>query len=457
MNIRSWVLALTLAAVGAAHAGRADAVLYSLDFASPPHTVGQPPVSGAGPAPRNTISEILDGTPTVVGAAMDLTDQPCAFSSYDGEGDQFLLDLTDLPGAPSYSLAVDVLVAAGDPEGTLAILFDTPEVRSVRFHADGTVSVYVPNGQTVVIGGLMLGRVVHLEVDIYLELDMWTVKLDGAELYTADFGGATALEAVRVGTNVIPSPPRVLAAIDNLVITEGGSIADGGCDRLGFGDLTTGTIYNVGDSFTTEAVTVHVRRFATEVGPCGAPYEYGTARVATGGNACGTGKEIQINNVTLDFDFGGTVTDVVIPFGESGGTVSLEVNGDCQVVENLVDLSGTILGGVAVTVWDAGMPGQGCGVVRLGGDVSTLTIGGQEFYIDGLSYCVFCPEMRRSAFDDQVLAATYHVGDSFTSGGATHTFHNFYWPGATCSTVDPNGVATIGNGARPAAAARSSR
>jgi hypothetical protein len=445
MKIRSWLLALTLGVVGTLAAGKAGAVLYSVDFGSPPHTVGQPPVTGAGPAPRNTVSAISSGTPTVAGAALDLADQPCAFSSYDGEGDQLKLDLTDLPSAPSYTIAADVLVAAGDPDGVFSFLFDTPEVRTIHFNRDETVSVFVPGSGDNTIGVYKLGAMVHLDVDIYLELDMWTIKLNGTEFYTGDFGGASALESVRIGTSVVPSPPRCLAAIDNLVITEGAGLADGGCDRLTMGDLVTGTVYNVGDSFLTEGVGVQVRRFATQVGACGAPYSSGTAAVTNAGEACGAGKELQINNVTLDFDFGATVTDVVIPFGEYGGTVSLEINGDCQVVENLVDLSGTSLGGVAITVWDAGVVGQGCGVIRLGGDVSGLAIGGQELYIDGLSYCTFCPELVRSAFDDQTNGSTYHVGDSFTSGGATHTFHNFFWPGATCSTVDPNGVATIGN------------
>lgn len=445
MRIRSWLLALTLGVVGSLVAGQARAVLYSVDFGSPPHTVGQPPVTGAGPAPRNTISEILSGTPTVVGAALDLADQPCAFSSYDGVGDQLMLDLTDLPAAPSYTLSVDVLVAAGEPDGALSVLFDTPEVRSIHFHPDETVSVFVPGGDSADIGVYKLGHAVHLDVDIYLELDMWTIELNGAEVYTGDFGGASALESIRVGTNVVPAPPHILAAIDNLIVSEGANLADGGCDRLTMGDLVTGTVYNVGDDFATEGVTFHVRRFATEVGACGAPYAYGSATVTNGGQACGAGKEIAINNVALDLDFGATVTDVVIPFGEYGGTVSLEINGDCQVAENFIDLSGTTLGGVAITVWDGGVAGQGCGVIRLGGDVSTLAIGGQELYIDGLSYCIFCPELVRTAFDDQTNGSMYHVGDSFTSGGATHTFHNFFWPGATCSIVDPNGVATIGN------------
>ena len=73
-------------------------VLYDVDFGSPPHTVGLPPVVGGGPPPRNTISSIPFGTPTVVASFGLLADQPCRR----GSGAVELLDplepLEDRPG-----------------------------------------------------------------------------------------------------------------------------------------------------------------------------------------------------------------------------------------------------------------------------------------------------------------------------------------------------------------------
>jgi hypothetical protein len=446
MNIRSWAPALALAILALTFAGRADAILYDLDFGTPPHTVGLPPVTGAGPAVRETVSAINNGTPLVVAAAGALVDQPCFFSSYDGQGDQIQLDLWDLPLSSNYTLDVDVLVIGGEPQAELAFNFDTPDVRTVRFLGDGTVMGFVPGVGDLLLGAYVPGQVVRLSVEVVLDADFWTISLDGAEVYAGSFGGATELEDVRVSTAVDPNPLRLRGAIDNLVLSEGPGLADGGCDRLGFGDLVRGAVYNVGDSFATDSVTVNVEPFATDVGACGAPFASGFTEVVVGGLACGSGKELEVNNVSLAFDFGATVTDVVIPFGEYGGTVSLEVNGDCEVVENFIELDGTNLGGVAVSVWDPNVPGQGCGVIRLGGQVASLAIGGQELFLDDLSYCISCPDLQRSAFEDQTLNATFNVGDSFTSGAATHTFFAFFPPGPDCVNPDPNGVATIGNG-----------
>ncbi len=149
--------------------------------------------------------------------------------------------------------------------------------------------------------------------------------------------------------------------------------------------------------------------------------------------------------MTLDFDFGGTVSDVLIYYGEYGGTVSLEVNGDCRVVENFPALDGTVMGGVNVIVMDTGGAG-GCGVIHLTGDVDELVIGGQELWIDALSYCHACPSLLRSAFEDQVLGTIYTVGDNFTSGDATYAVLPFFPPGPTCVMPVVGGQAEVQNG-----------
>ena len=60
---------------------------------------------------------------------------------------------------------------------------------------------------------------------------------------------------------------------------------------------------------------------------------------------------------------------------------------DRGVVANFADLHNMNLGGVMVSVVDAGQSGQGCGEITLTGIVSSLEIGGQELWIDDLFYC----------------------------------------------------------------------
>jgi hypothetical protein len=54
-----------------------DAVLlYDVDFGSPPHVIGQAPILGTDPAPRQTLTRIVFGNPIVVDNLGTLADQP---------------------------------------------------------------------------------------------------------------------------------------------------------------------------------------------------------------------------------------------------------------------------------------------------------------------------------------------------------------------------------------------
>ncbi len=223
------------------------------------------------------------------------------------------------------------------------------------------------------------------------------------------------------------------------------SAQDEPCNRLTFNEMTLGDSFPSGSNFVTEAVTVSVGDFFYDPGPCSGPTTSGFAKVEVAGDACGLGKEIQVNNVTLDFDFGGSVMDVHIEYGEYGGTVSLGVNGDCEVVDDFIALDGVVMGGVTVHVYDFGVSGQGCGVIRLLGTIDDLTIGGQELFIDRVIYCEAC-DVLRSAFEDRTLGDSISVGGSFTSGAATHDIFQFYEPGATCTTPYFDGFCRIENG-----------
>src|SRR4030095_1702318 len=75
------LMLIALVAVMTAISGRAWAiVLYDVDFGTPPNTVGSPPVTGGGPAPRHTVSAVwITGNANdvfVSDAFGPLTDQP---------------------------------------------------------------------------------------------------------------------------------------------------------------------------------------------------------------------------------------------------------------------------------------------------------------------------------------------------------------------------------------------
>ncbi|MGD8395589.1 MAG: FlgD immunoglobulin-like domain containing protein [Candidatus Eiseniibacteriota bacterium] len=433
--------AMLLAMPGSASA---QIIFYDLDFSTPPHTVGLPPAIGAGPAPRETVSAITFGTPTVIAAYGGLTDQPCAFDSFDGTGDQFSLSLFDLPASTFYRHRCRIEmgnVAAGDG---LTILYDTPQVRSIRFDASGNVQIFVPGIGSATIASFNFATVIDLRVDINLATDVWEIYLDGALEHSGSFGGAAAVERVRYSTEVVASPPGASFAVDDITIADSPAVPGAACERLEFEDLPAGGFWVAGDAFTTEGVFVEVGPFFSQPGPCIPPTTSNFARISNLGRACGGGQELEINNVTLRFDFDVTVTDIVIPYGEYGGTVDLGINGDCRVVQNFADLNGAVLGGVQIQVVDFGVPGQGCGVILLQGPVDALLVGGQELWIDNLAGCEQCTAPERSAFEDLPLFAAYPVGSSFTSEFATYEVRPFFF-GPGCTNPFSQGEAKVEN------------
>jgi hypothetical protein len=102
--------------------------------------------------------------------------------------------------------------------------------------------------------------------------------------------------------------------------------------------------------------------------------------------ACGSGDELHLNNVNAIFRFGVSLTNVEVKYGEYGGNINVEVNGQCENVDNFIDLPPTMGLGPPVTVMavDVGTPGNSCGVLTLTGTVNSLTIGGQELWVDEL-------------------------------------------------------------------------
>jgi hypothetical protein len=196
--------------------------LYVLDFSSPPHTVGLPPATGAGPVPRNTVTEVVSwgtifDTPRVVSSLGAFTDQPLKFDSRDWKYDQILLGLSDLPLSRVYCLDSEVLI--NTQQGRFVILHDTMEIRNIEF-INGVISAFVPHNFTVdgwpgiPIGTYALGQVIRVHSEVDLAADVWKIFLDGILAYSGSFGRARSLHQIRISTT-----SGAVAAIDNVYIT----------------------------------------------------------------------------------------------------------------------------------------------------------------------------------------------------------------------------------------------
>ena len=153
-----------------------------------------------------------------------------------------------------------------------------------------------------------------------------------------------------------------------------------GAAPIDFEDLTPGTEYKVDDTFTTSGIPVAVEPFQWSGGGWTSD---GYAKVMNGGQAGGSGNEMNVNNVNLDFSFGAPIKSLSLLFGEYGGNLNIEVNGDFRNFDKFADVNGFTIGGVYVTVVDLG---DSNGRLTLTGTIEQFAIGGQELWIDDVEF-----------------------------------------------------------------------
>jgi len=154
-----------------------------------------------------------------------------------------------------------------------------------------------------------------------------------------------------------------------------------GAKTIDFEDLPVSASYNVGDIFTTSGVPISVRPFQWSNGNWTSG---GHAIVLNGGNAGGSGNEMNVNNVNLDFVFDVPVNGLTLLFGETGGNLNIEINGDFRNFGNFVDINGSTIGGIDISVVNG--LGNDKGTLALTGLIEQFAIGGQELYIDDVKF-----------------------------------------------------------------------
>lgn len=143
--------------------------------------------------------------------------------------------------------------------------------------------------------------------------------------------------------------------------------------------------------FQTGPATVEAREFFWL--PTGST-KLGIIEVQNGGLAGGSGLELMLNNVNADFDFGKSyATDLWLEFGEYGGNINIDINGDFHNFNNFTDIDGMLIGGAKVSVVNGF--GNDKGRLHLAGTVPgaihSFQIGGQELWIDNLRFEEWCP------------------------------------------------------------------
>lgn len=111
-----------------------------------------------------------------------------------------------------------------------------------------------------------------------------------------------------------------------------------------------------------------------------------------------------------------TVSRIAFDYGDYGGNLNIEVNGDFRKIDRFSSINGTTIGGTSITVTNRSVPGGERGTVAIAGSISSFSLGGQELWIDDVA---FGPATRPRAivrFSNLTPPQPeYQVGDTFTS------------------------------------------
>ncbi len=144
-------------------------------------------------------------------------------------------------------------------------------------------------------------------------------------------------------------------------------------------DLNDGDVYHVGDTFVDSGVTVEAMAFQWSDESWTSA---GETKVKTGTKAGGSGNDLMVNNISLDFDFGASISGLTMNFGEYGGNLNLKVNDELRNFNNFADIDGVTIGDVTASVTNGN--GNDKGSLTLDGTISTFIVGGQELYVDDI-------------------------------------------------------------------------
>ena len=203
-------------------------------------------------------------------------------------------------------------------------------------------------------------------------------------------------------------------------------------DCIDFEDLPLGATYVVGDVFTADSAGFSAQfRGEPFIFDDGTPFPGGVAEIQNGGLAGNAGQEVAVNNILLNANFGAAIPGLMMEFGEYGGNLNLEINGDFRNFANFADVNGAVIGGTIVTVPVGGF-GNDTGTLVVDGTINSFKFGGQELWVDHI--CLYegqggdeldwgdAPDRVDTPFQYNTLAS---------NNGAVHLIDNVHFLGDT--------------------------
>lgn len=198
-------------------------------------------------------------------------------------------------------------------------------------------------------------------------------------------------------------------ALDNICAFE----VEPGC--VDFESVYPGNEYGNGINSVGEIVLVeHLIPVSVEYFEWNTGGTFGTATVDAAFSGFGTDNIMRTNNINLFFDFamvGFVVDKVTFEYADMGGHENFSVNGEPIFVGELKNAP--VPPGISINVNTSPMPGGEMGFVELIGEITTMTVGGQEFWLDNI-----CPFPINPGINEPFTRSSVNLGVVYPNPGA---------------------------------------
>jgi len=172
---------------------------------------------------------------------------------------------------------------------------------------------------------------------------------------------------------------------------------------LQFEDQTSGAQYNFGQVLTTSGTQISVEQDSWT--------SNGQLRIDNRGYARGSGLDLNLRNANAHLLLPYPVPTVTMSFAELGGHNKIKINTVSQDIQDLVDLNGSVVGGVGVAVFATKEGNNWYGTLVLAGPINDFSLGGQEVWIDNVCF----PGSTNAQIGSRILfEARYDAGQSYT-------------------------------------------
>ena len=180
-------------------------------------------------------------------------------------------------------------------------------------------------------------------------------------------------------------------------------------DCIDFEEETLGTVFNIGDSFVEDNITLGIDKFSGGSGT-------GTATITDDRRANHLGQELHLEDAALTLVNAPCVQVMRFHFGEAKPDVGMVINGEDVTLPSMADFDGLTVGGASIEVFHEPVSFGIRGVVTITGQINEVTIGGLDLHLDHICL-TFCPNPNCIDFEGFPWLATYGEGDVLVEDG----------------------------------------